>query len=321
MHEGLQELLAKCKLHEESVEFLKEVCSDGPGKFESMTVEEMRQTSLDWSKKYGGEVEFEGNVKEFKVPSFASSDGIMVSVYKPSPCKPRTPIIVYFHGGKFVAGSRQTDDEIIKILARDSECIFVNVEYRLSPEHKFPAAFDDAKCVMRWVIMNKSLIGGVNDSKVGVLGVDCGGTVAATVCHEVPSIAFQILVYPILDLRFSQPSCQEYSNSPLLNKLLEQFSNMFLNENTESENVRASPLLRQNFSNLPPALFILADNDPIKDQGYEYKRLMKECNIDADSLLIKGSIHGFFTLPGHFKELGSRAQEKTLSFIKKRGTS
>ncbi|KAK6182674.1 hypothetical protein SNE40_010302 [Patella caerulea] len=300
MPEGLEEFFSKYKLHEESVSYLRETGPGIQGHGSSFSVDEVRASAIDSSKKYGGEVEFEGSVKEFKVPSFSTSEGVPVTVIKSRTCKPRTPIVVYFHGGGFVAGSRETEEPITKQLAREGECIFVNVEYRLAPENKFPAPFDDAKCVLRWVIMNKSLIGGMNDSKVGVLGVGVGGTIAATVCQEVPSIAFQILVYPLLDLRFGQPSCQEFSDGPLTaKKFLEWGTTLFLNDNTESENQRASPLLRPSFTKVPPLLVILADVDPLKDQGYEYKRILKDSGIDAESLLVRGSVHGFFTFPGN----------------------
>ncbi|XP_046558051.1 AB hydrolase superfamily protein C1039.03-like [Haliotis rubra] len=321
MPEGIEEIASKYKLHSESLSFLEGQQAGGVNIIDdSIPLEDRRRKSAVLKDQAE---EFAGSVKEFRVPSAALPDGIPIDVIKPRSCNSNPIILVYFHGGGLVFGSKEADRPICQVLARDLPCVVVNVEYRLAPENKFPAAFEDGKNVLRWVLMNKALIGGTNESKIGLVGCSAGGTIAATLCHEVTKgIAFQVLVYPWLDLTCDQPSCTEFENGPILTVgILRWCVDKVVNNPEEEKNPRASPLFRESFTCLPPTLLLLAEFDPLRDQAYNYKRKIKDAGIDAESLMIKGSLHGFFDKPDHYKDLGLKAREKMFAFIKKRVAS
>ncbi|XP_076464407.1 uncharacterized protein LOC143296398 [Babylonia areolata] len=323
---GDETVKSKKKLNAESECYLQQI-SEWSGRLmpESGTgVEEMRQAYEEVTLKFAGELEFEGDVKEFFVPSPAVPGGIPIDMIKPLEVNRRPAVLVYFHDGGMVYGSRKTAAAICKILAKEAKCVVVNVDYRLAPEAKAPACYDDAKFVIRWVMMNRSLIGAGNDSKVGVGGSGAGGNIAATLTHEIQGLAFQLLVHPCVDLQFGQycaDDCQPMGTRS--ERHLTWCRDQFLNTSEEVTNVRMSPLLhpQSSFVKLPPALIIVAEVDPLKDPCYEYKRKMKEAGKEAESLTVKGAVYGFFSQPGHFQETSRRALDKIMSFLKKHGTS
>ncbi|PVD26539.1 hypothetical protein C0Q70_14216 [Pomacea canaliculata] len=321
MPSGLDALKAKYKLNQESETYLQQRL-EKTGKLldTGATVEEARHAHEEVTLKYAGDFDFEGDVKEFFVPSPSVKDGIPIDVLKPLLVNRRPNILIYFHDGAMVFGSRKTSSIICKILAIEARCIVINVEYRLAPEFKFPACYDDAKCVVRWVMMNKALIGAGNESKVGVAGSGAGGNIAATVAHEVPGIAYQVLIYPFVDFRFGQPSVEEFHVGLKSQEHLTWCTEQFLNTAEEVTNPRVSPLLQPNFTKLPPTLIIVAEIDSLRDACYEYKKKVKEAGISVESMLCKGTVHGFFSQPGHFKETNRRAREKIINFMKKYGS-
>ncbi|KAL8617655.1 hypothetical protein ACOMHN_047901 [Nucella lapillus] len=319
----LEALKTKYKLNVESETYLQQRLEKTGKLLDTCAcVEEARAAHEEVCLKYAGEVHFEGEVKEFLVPSPTLPDGVPVDVIKPQIISPRPTILVYFHDGAMVFGSRKTAAPTCKLLAREAKCIVVNVEYQLAPEAKFPACYDDGKCVVRWVMMNKALIGAGNDSKIGVIGPGAGGNIAATIAHEVRGVAFQILVYPFVDFGFGQPSVEEFHVIGLKSQEhLTWCTEQFLSMAEEALNVRVSPLLQPNFARLPPALILVAEIDPMRDGCYEYKKKMKAGGIEVESMLLKGAIHGFFSQPGHFKETIRKAMDKIIVFVKRNGTS
>ncbi|XP_062615056.1 ethyl acetate hydrolase-like isoform X2 [Saccostrea cucullata] len=185
----------KYKIHSETENYFKLRAEAGAKPYDQLTVEEAREGNIANAKRFAGTTEFEGTVKEFTVPSKQCSDGIPITVYRSKQCDlcVAPSVFVYFHGGGNVVGCRQTVDTICRIFSRDAPCVVVNVEYRLAPEHKWPANHEDAICVVRWVKMNKGLLGAVNESTVGVGGDSAGGRMAAMVCHELHEIDYQVI--------------------------------------------------------------------------------------------------------------------------------
>ncbi|KAK7103844.1 ethyl acetate hydrolase-like [Littorina saxatilis] len=323
MTTNLEALKAKYKVNEESESYLQQRL-EKTGKLldTGACVEEARQAHEEVVLKYAGDVEFQGDIKEFFVPSPSFPGGVPVDVIKPLILTRRPTVLVYFHDGAMIFGSRKTSAPICKLLAREAMCIVINVEYRLAPEAKFPACYDDAKCVVRWVMMNRSLIGAGNDSKVGVAGAGAGGNIAATMAHEIRGLSYQILVYPLVDFRFGQPSVEEFHVLGLKTQEHHTWcTEQFLSTSEEVTNPRVTPLLQPKFTKLPPTLIIVAELDPLRDGCYEYKKIIKEAGIEAESMILKGTIHSFFSQPGHFKETTRRTIEKIVSFMKKHGTS
>ncbi|XP_061173960.1 ethyl acetate hydrolase-like isoform X4 [Saccostrea echinata] len=308
----------KYKIHAETENYFKIRAEVGAKPYDQLTVEEAREGNIANAKRFAGTTEFEGTVKEFTVPSKQCSDGIPITVYRSKQCDlcVAPSVFVYFHGGGNVVGCRQTVDIICRIFSRDAPCVVVNVEYRLAPEHKWPANHEDAVCVVRWVKMNKGLLGAVNRSTVGVGGDGEGSRMAALVCHEVPDLGYQVLVYPSVDLRRNYKSSEEFAEMPgLTKKMVDWFMDHYI-DRSEFGNARASPLLQTNFNTLPPALVIIAELDPLRDEGIAYHEKLKEAGVKSQLFTVKGVTHGFFHLPGHFEECCRRAHEKVCKFIK-----
>ncbi|XP_062593609.1 ethyl acetate hydrolase-like isoform X4 [Saccostrea cucullata] len=308
----------KYKIHAETENYFKLRAEAGAKPYDQLTVEEAREGNIANAKRFAGTTEFEGTVKEFTVPSKQCSDGIPITVYRSKQCDlcVAPSVFVYFHGGGNVVGCRQTVDIICRIFSRDAPCVVVNVEYRLAPEHKWPANHEDAICVVRWVKMNKGLLGAVNRSTVGVGGDGEGSRMAALVCHEVPDLGYQVLVYPSVDLRRNYKSAEEFAEMPgLTKKMVDWFMDQYI-DRSEMGNARASPLLQTNFNTLPPALVIIAELDALRDEGIAYHEKLKEAGVKSQIFTVKGVTHGFFHLPGHFEECCRRAHEKVCKFIK-----
>lgn len=308
----------KYKIHEETENYFKLRAEAGAKPYDQLTVEEAREGNVANAKRFAGTTEFEGTVKEFTVPTKHCSDGIPITVYRSKHCDlcVAPSVFVYFHGGGNVVGCRQTVDTICRIFSRDAPCVVVNVEYRLAPEHRWPANHEDATCVVRWVKMNKSLLGATNESTVGVGGDSAGARLAATVCHDLPEIDYQVLVYPNVDLRRNYKSAEEFAEMPgLTKKMVDWFTEKYIDEK-DITNPKASAILQKKFSGLPPALIILAELDQNRDQGYAYHEKLKEAGVKSQIFTVKGVTHGFFHLPGHFKECCLRAHEKVSKFIK-----
>ncbi|XP_071161591.1 ethyl acetate hydrolase-like [Mytilus galloprovincialis] len=320
MAEALNDLKKKYKVHEETESYFKLRTENGNNKpyYEMSNFDEARIQKEEIAKQFGGEVEFEGSVKDFTVPSPYVKDGVRITVYRSKNCAlvVAPSVFVYFHGGGNVVGSRKTVDTVCKIFSRDAPCVVVNVEYRCGPEHKYPANHEDAVCVVRWVKMNKGLIGAVNESTVGVGGDSAGGRLAASVCHEEYNINYQVLVYPSLDYRRKFNSDKEFEKGPVLSsEVLQWFNRNYINE-ADFEKPRASPLLYKSFNKCPPALIIMAELDMNRDHGYAYHEKLKEAGVKSQTFTVKGVTHGFFVMPGHFKECCQRAHEKVSKFIK-----
>ncbi|KAK3092702.1 hypothetical protein FSP39_006173 [Pinctada imbricata] len=315
----------KYKVHEETECYFKLRAEAGTKSYEQLCIEDAREGNVNNAKRFGGNIEFDGYIKEFSVPAVQSKDlekySIPVTVYRSKACDMvvAPSVFVYFHGGGNCVGSRQSVDSICKIFSRDAPCVVVNVEYRLAPEHKWPANQEDAKSAVRWVMMNKGLIGAVNESTVGVGGDSAGGRLAAMVCHELRGIKYQVLVYPSVDLkREGYQSVTEFCDAPGLTMgMVDWFMGHYIDP-SEYTNPKASPLYHTDteFAKLPPALIVLAELDQLRDMGYAYHEKLKKNGVKSQTHTVKGVTHGFFHLPEQFKECCLRAHEKVAKFIK-----
>lgn len=313
------EVAKKYDIHQETLAYFRTCAELGLKPYDEMTPEEMRGVTLRRSEYFGGHADFEGSEKQFVVPSQTNPAGVPMSVYKPSISGSVPAIWVYFHGGGLATGSRNSYAPALKVLASRAVCLVVNVEYRLAPENKAPAAFDDCRCVTQWVVDNKVLIGGHHESAVGVGGDSAGGQLAASVAHDVRSLDFQVLVYPFTDGLCSLPSFAEFASTPGLNqKSIDWFMGNFIADESQKRDpvVFATNRPNSSFVGLPPALCILAQLDPLRDDGIEYCQKMKEAGVAVETLLVKGAPHVFFHLMAHFKELTKEAHDRCVTFLK-----
>lgn len=227
---------------------------------------------------------------------------IPLRVYRPGG-EPLLPVLVFYHGGAFRIGDLDTHDALCRKLARRSGAVVVAVDYRLVPEHRFPAAVDDAYAALQCV-HDRSAELGVDAERVAVGGDSAGGNLAAVVSlmsrdHGGPPLRFQLLIYPVLDLSAFDTDSHELFRSGyfLARETMEHSRAEYIPEPRERTAAYASPLLAPDHAGLPAALVITAGFDPLRDEGEAYARALREAGVDARASRYEGVIHGFVLIP------------------------
>jgi acetyl esterase len=232
----------------------------------------------------------------------APPGAIPARIYTPKQLRKRdglAPCLVFFHGGGWVIGNLDTHDVVCRKLADQGELIVISVDYRLAPEHHFPAAVDDAIAATKWVAANAKELG-VDASRLVVGGDSAGGNLAAVVALNArengPAIAGQMLVYPATDFARTHPSHREPETSILLtHTVITWFADHYLN-GADINDWRASPARARSFAGLPPAYVLTAGADPLRDEGDEYAARLKQAGVAVTYRHFPGQFHGFFTM-------------------------
>jgi len=224
---------------------------------------------------------------------------IPIRVYRPAGDAPK-PVVVYFHGGGWVLGSLETHDGTCRRLADGADAVVVSVDYRMGPEHRFPAAVDDSFAALRWIVEHAPELGG-DAGRVAVAGDSAGGNLAAVVSQlaraEGPAIRFQLLIYPVTDHEFTSPSMQENAEGYYLTReAMRWFYDHYLVDATEGADPRVSPLRAADLAGLPPAFVLTAQYDPLRDQGIAYADALRAAGNDVTMTLYEGLFHGFFSM-------------------------
>jgi len=245
-----------------------------------------------------GEPEPVANVENRVIPGPAGD--IPVRIYTPSGNGP-FPVLVFFHGGGWVICDLDTHDDICRSLTNQAACIVVSVDYRLAPEHKFPAAPEDCYAATRWVAGNAAQLNG-DSSRVAVGGDSAGGNLAAVISQMArdqggPPLVFQLLIYPATDFKANTPSIEENADGYFLSKQdMIWFTNHYLNDEKDKLNPLASPLKASDLSGLPPALIITAQYDPLRDEGELYGQRLKAAGVPVTISRYNGMMHGFLSM-------------------------
>jgi acetyl esterase len=212
------------------------------------------------------------------------------------------PALVYFHGGGWVLGNIESHDQTCRYLAQDSGVAVVSVDYRLAPEHPFPAAFEDAVAALRWVADNGEQIG-VDQHLLAVGGDSAGGNLAAAVAiwardRHTPPLRLQLLVYPALDCSTSTDSYARFADGYLLTReSMAWFFDQYVPKVPERTNWRAAPLRAASLAGVTSALVVTAGHDPLRDEGRAYARRLQSEGVPVDFVEFGGMIHGFFGMP------------------------
>jgi len=213
----------------------------------------------------------------------------------------RTPALVYFHGGGWTIGDLDTHDTLCRQFANGSGCCVFAVDYRLGPEHRFPAAVDDAIAATRWVAHEAASLS-VDASRLAVGGDSAGGNLAAVVAiaardaGDLP-LAYQLLIYPATDMRCVAPSHQINGQGYLLTAdTIRWFRDHYIDRTAHYDDWRASPLLAQDLSRLPAALVVTAGFDPLRDEGLQYADRLAAAGSLVTSVCFDRQIHGFITM-------------------------
>jgi acetyl esterase len=208
------------------------------------------------------------------------------------------PGFVFFHGGGMVGGSIETHDQIAAALAQTTGCRLVSVDYRLAPEHKFPAAVEDAITATRWVSAHASSLG-MDADKLVVGGDSAGATLAAVVCQEAlrsggPTISVQCLICPVLDFEDTSPSREAFAENHLLDMAtLEADLALYLPAGVGRGDPWVSPLRAVKFAGLPAAIVHTAEFDPMRDEGNAYAAKLVAAGVAVEHVCHEGMIHNF----------------------------
>jgi acetyl esterase len=247
-----------------------------------------------------GQTEAVAHVEDRTLPG--PGDDIAIRLYTPDRDR-ALPLLVYFHGGGWVLGSIDTHDALCRALANAAGCAVVSVEYRLAPEHPFPAAPEDAYAATRWIAENAAALGG-DATRIAVGGDSAGGNLAAVVALMAreqggPRLRHQLLIYPVTDAAFDTLSARENAEGYLLtSEAMRWFWNHYCPDVTARGDWRASPVRAPHFRGLPPAHVIPAEFDPLRDEGEAYAAHLRAADVPVRCTRYDGMIHGFFSMGG-----------------------
>lgn len=276
---------------------LDQMAAAGQPPFHSQTPEQARGAIAAMLNAFGpGEPVLK--VEDRKVPGPAGE--IPIRIYQPA--EKSNGILVYYHGGGWVIGNLESHDWMCRALANASQCTLVSVDYRLAPEHPFPAGPEDCYAAAVWVSNNAAALGS-DANHLAVGGDSAGGNLAAVVSimgrdRGGPRIRHQMLIYPATDAAMNTPSQKEFiRDGYVLSKAdMEWFWGHYLREKKDADNPYASPARSRDLRGLPPAHVITAEFDPLRDEGENYAELLKRAGIKVAMRRYHGVVHGFVSL-------------------------
>jgi acetyl esterase len=230
--------------------------------------------------------------------------GLRIYTPRPATDNERFPIVVHFHGAGFVAGDLDTHDAIARFHCKHADAVVIAVDYRLAPEHPFPAAVDDAYAAVEWAAAHALELHG-DARRIAVIGDSAGGNLSAVVCQAAkarngPSIVFQALVYPVVDFRpaAEYPSRAQFGGGDffLSNRDMEFFRSQYLTDvDRQASDPRVSPLLARDLTGLPPALVVTAGCDPLRDEGKAYGDRLAAAGVPVEYRCFEETIHVFMS--------------------------
>jgi acetyl esterase len=226
---------------------------------------------------------------------------LRVRLYRPHTAR-ALPVVVNFHGGGGTLGNLDQSDWLCAHVAARVGALVVSVDYRLAPEHPYPAGRDDGYAAVTWAAREAAALGARPD-RLAVMGDSAGGNMAAAVCllarEAGPVIDAQILLYPALDLTFTRPSVDRFADGPVLTRAdMEVFRRHYLGEDGDATDPLCSPLLAPDVADLPPALVVTAALDPLHDDGADYARRLDAAGGPVRHTDHARAVHGFLSFPG-----------------------
>jgi acetyl esterase len=273
----------------------------------TLSIEQARAADLAEIRAAAGTGEPVGAVANREIPG--PGGPLPIRIYRPylPPSTTRQvtarPALVYFFGGGWTLGSLDTGDAICRSLTNATQCVTVAVQYRLAPEHPFPAAVLDCQAGLNWVAEHAAELN-VDADRLAVGGDSAGGNLAAAVTllareHGGPKLCHQLLVYPNTDYRSDTESLREGTDPLLFNRWsVEWYWKHYLSSEEDGLNPLASPLRAEDLTDLPPATVITAEYDPLRDEGEKYADRLRESGVPVEARRFDGMVHGFFAMSG-----------------------
>jgi acetyl esterase len=279
---------------------------------QSTPLAEARATSLRLAREQFGPVD------EVSAVADREADGVPVRVYRPAGSGEPAPALVFFHGGGWVLGSIESHDGIARALASRTPCVVVSVDYRLAPEHPYPAAVEDAWTATRWVTAHAGELE-LDPLRIGVGGDSAGGTLAAVVARKardagVP-IAVQLLLYPVTDHAFDTSSYSLFAEGwGLTREAMAWFWSQYLGGRADGADPDISPARLGDLRRLAPAVVVTAECDVLRDEGEAYAQRLRKAAVETESRRYDGMVHGFLRMAGR-AERSNRALDEVAASL------
>ena len=287
-------------LHPGAQAVLDLIAEAGRPSFEEMSVPDCRDAYVNSRKALQPDPIEVAEVRNLTMPGPGGEIKLRMYRATPSEAGVLQPVIVYFHGGGWVIGDLESHDTVCRELAARSGSTLISVDYRLAPEHVFPAAADDAMAATRWVAENAAELG-VDANRLAVAGDSAGGNLAAVAAIAArdggPKVAFQALLYPVTDFDLSRPSYAENgSRPPVKTETMAWFRDLYLTKPEDQKDWRAAPIHASDLSGLAPAFVLTAGYDPLRDEGKAYADALKSAGTACTYSCYDGQIHGFLNM-------------------------
>ena len=264
-----------------------------------LTIEQSR-SMLAGMRPLAGEPERVAQVQDLLIPGIAD---IPARLYLPEGDRP-VPVVVYFHPGGWALGTYEDIDTPVRALVNRSGCAVLSVNYRLAPEHKYPAAVHDAYAAVKWASRNGEQYG-FDGQRIAVMGDSAGGTLAAVASMRArdengPAIQLQVMVYPVLDHDYETDSYRQFGSSwgVLTRTDMIWFHCHYVSHPDHLDQPYASPLRCADLTGLPEAFIILAEADPLRDEGLRYAERLRQAGVPTQAKVYPGMVHGFWLLGG-----------------------
>jgi acetyl esterase len=286
---------------------LAEMGAEGVPPIEKLSPDEARAVYAKRCKEQWGALDEVHSVEDM------DADGVPIRVYRPVETDEPSMALVYFHGGGWVTGSIETHDGPARAFAKRAGIVVISVDYRLAPEHRFPAAVDDAWAATSWVANHAEELK-LDPDRIGVGGDSSGGTLAAVVArrsrdHAVP-IALQLLLYPVTNSSADTPSYSLYSSGyGLTRDGMEWYWKQYLGEGGDGTNPDASPAQLTDLRRLPRAIVVTAEADVLRDEAEAYAQRLFLATVETEGYRYDGMIHGFMRMAGKVERANAAFDE------------
>jgi acetyl esterase/lipase len=288
--------------------------------FETLTPDEARRAFAAGRAATQPELQEVAEVRDLACPG--PHGEIKLRAYRPRGTAPDEvlPALIYFHGGGWLLGDLDSHDGACRHYANGARCRVVSVDYRMAPEHKFPAAIDDSAAATKWIVANAGALG-VNHTRVAVGGDSAGGNLAAVLAimardGDLPPLAYQLLVYPATDMAMVTRSSQTASEGILTTKTMKWFIDHYLRGAKDVTDWRASPLRAADLSGVAPALVLTCSYDPLRDEGIAYAQRLEREGVRVTHLHYSDEPHGFVG-QGKIIRAGNTALDMMAAALKK----
>lgn len=266
---------------------------------EVLTPVQARRASVERRASMQVAIEPVAQVRDLMV--YGSGGHLPLRLYRPEAVA-GLPVVVFFHGGGWVICDLESHDAFCRTLANGAGCAVVSVDYRRAPEHRYPAAVEDAYAATRWVADHADELG-IDAARLAVMGDSAGGNLAAVVALLArdfggPTIALQSLLYPVTNYSFDTASYREFGVDYMLTTAaMRWYWAHYVADPVEGEQPYASPLRASDLRGLPPAHVITAECDPLRDEGMAYAERLAAAAVPTQAKVYRGAFHGFITLP------------------------